>query len=67
MIKGKKTFRVVSSGRDEYPGNGLYIADIPTHFFEARMASRMDALEEDDEVEITISVLSRRIIQRKRP
>lgn len=67
MIEGRKIFFVTSSRRDEYPSNGLYVGDVPTHFFEKPFGLPMDALQEDDEVEVEIRVLSRRSVQRKQP
>lgn len=60
---GTLRFRVVSSGRDEYPGDGLYLQHLDGgHLMEKDCIEPMcDDLRDGDVVEITAKVVQRMV------
>lgn len=64
-----RTFYVVSSGRDEYPGDGLRISTEPGHRGEELDKHFLEKLglevKEGDEIEISARVVTRVVTERR--
>lgn len=58
-------FRVVSSGRDEYPADGLRLQQLGETFDKRFLDAMGVQVQAEDEIEVAVRIISRVVTERK--